>query len=178
MLAYIDRQKLQARGLSPIDVMNALDNYNVFLPTGDAKIGDKDYALDSNSMFNLAEEMGSIPLRTEHGNTAFLRDVATPKDANFIQTNVVRVNGKREVYIPVYRQLGASTLNVVSTLGGKLKEFSERLTRSGINLKLVMDQSVYVKSSIVALNRKRLCASRPAVTSEMASTSPPPRCPI
>ena len=60
--------------------------------------------------------MGDIPLRTEHGNAAYLRDVATPKDASFIQTNVVRVNGRRQVYIPVFRQLGASTLNVVDTL--------------------------------------------------------------
>ena len=52
VLAYLDRQKLQARRLSPLDVMNALDNYNVFLPTGDAKFGDIDYALDSNSMFD------------------------------------------------------------------------------------------------------------------------------
>src|SRR5882757_7387910 len=89
VLAYLDRQKMQARGLGPLDVMNALDNYNVFLPTGDAKIGDIDYALDSNSMYDIAGEMGSIPLRTEHGNTSYLRDVATPEDASYIQTNVV-----------------------------------------------------------------------------------------
>ena len=93
VLAYLDRQKLQARGLSPLDVMNALDNYNVFLPTGDAKIGDIDYALDSNSMFDCRRGDGDIPLRTELGNVSFLRDVATPKDAAFIQTNVVRING-------------------------------------------------------------------------------------
>src|SRR4051794_9104364 len=89
VLAYLDRQKMQARGLSPLDVMNTLDNYNVFLPTGDAKIGDTDYALDSNSLYDFANEMGSIPLRTKMGNTAFLRDVATPKDTAFIQTNIV-----------------------------------------------------------------------------------------
>src|SRR3954470_4803719 len=81
VMAYLDRQKMQARGLSPLDVMNALDSYNVFLPTGDAKIGDIDYALDSNSMFDYPSDMGSIPLRTEHGNTSYLRDVATPEDA-------------------------------------------------------------------------------------------------
>jgi multidrug efflux pump subunit AcrB len=151
VLAYVDRQKLQARGLSPIDVMNALDNYNLFLPTGDVKIGEIDYALDSNSMYDAAEAMGDIPLRTEPGNTAFLRDVATPKDAAFIQTNVVRVNGKREVYIPVFRQLGASTLGVVNDVRRNLKGFQERLTRGGIELKLVMDQSVYVRQSIWAL---------------------------
>ena len=62
--------------------------------------------------------MGDIPLRYENGRTVYLRDVATPTDANYIQTNVVRVNGKREVYIPVYRQLGSSTLGVVSKLAG------------------------------------------------------------
>ncbi|MBV8678220.1 MAG: efflux RND transporter permease subunit [Planctomycetaceae bacterium] len=151
VLAYLDRQKLQARGLSPIDVMNAIDNYNLFLPTGDAKIGGLDYALDSNSMFDAAAEMGSIPLRTEFGNVSFLRDVATPKDAAFIQTNVVRINGAREVYIPVFRQLGASTLGVVESLRKQLPEFTARLTRGGIDLKLVMDQSVYVRQSIMAL---------------------------
>ena len=151
VLAYLDRQKLQARGLSPIDVMNAIDNYNLFLPTGDAKIGGIDYALDSNSMYDAAAEMGSIPLRTEFGNVSFLRDVATPKDAAFIQTNVVRINGAREVYIPVFRQLGASTLGVVESLRKQLPEFTARLTRGGIDLKLVMDQSVYVRQSIMAL---------------------------
>jgi multidrug efflux pump subunit AcrB len=95
--------------------------------------------------------MKEIPLRYESGRTLYLGDVATPKDAYYIQTNVVRVNGKREVYIPVYRQLGASTLKVVSTLSSQLKDFEERLTRSGISLKLVMDQSVYVRKSIEAL---------------------------
>jgi multidrug efflux pump subunit AcrB len=151
VLAYLDRQKLQARGLSPIDVMDALDNYNLFLPTGDAKIGDTDYALDSNSMYDIAEEMGSIPLRTQFGNVSFLRDVATPKDASFIQTNVVRIDGKREVYIPVFRQLGASTLGVVETVRKRLPEFTARLTRGGVDLKLVMDQSVYVRQSITSL---------------------------
>ena len=116
VMAYLDRQKMQARNLSPQDVMTALDAGNVFLPTGDAKFGDLDYAIDSNSMYDKVEDMGDIPLRIEHGNATYLKDVATPKDANYIQTNVVRVNGKREVYIPVYRQLGASTLRVVQNL--------------------------------------------------------------
>ena len=117
VMAYLDRQKMQARGLSPLDVMKALDDSNVFLPTGDAKFGDIDYALDSNSMFEtIARTWATFRCGTRSGNAVYLRDVATPKDANYIQTNVVRVNGKREVYIPVFRQLGASTLRVVNTL--------------------------------------------------------------
>ena len=102
-------------------------------------------------MFDLVGKMDEIPLRNEHGNAAYLRDVATPKDANYIQTNVVRVNGKRQVYIPVFRQLGASTLQVVDTLKAALETMKARLTRPGIDLKVVMDQSVYVRQSIESL---------------------------
>jgi multidrug efflux pump subunit AcrB len=156
VMAYLDRQKMQARGFSPQDIMNALDASNVFLPSGDAKFGDLDYVLDSNSMFEKVEDMGDIPLRYDNGRAVYMRDVASPRDANFIQTNIVRVDGKREVYIPVYRQLGASTLSVVTNLGASLRDFEERLTRTGINLKLVMDQSVYVRASIKALVQEGL----------------------
>ena len=151
IMMYLDRVKLQARHLSPLDVMKAVDDYNVFLPAGSAKFGTTDYAIDSNSMFDQVGLMEEIPLRNEHGNAAFLRDVATPKDANFIQTNVVRVNGKRQVYVPVFRQLGASTLQVVDTLKESIETIKARLTRPGIDLKVVMDQSVYVRHSIESL---------------------------
>src|SRR3954467_5120601 len=151
IMLYLDRVKLQARHLSPQDVLRAVDEYNVFLPTGSAKFGKTDYAINSNSMFDVVGNMAQIPLRNEHGNAAYLADVATPKDANFIQTNVVRVNSRRQVYIPVFRQLGASTLQVVDTLKGSLETMESRLTRPGIDLKLVMDQSVYVRQSIESL---------------------------
>ncbi len=86
-----------------------------------------------------------------HGNAAYLRDVATPKDTAFIQTNVVRVNGQRQVYIPVYRQLGSSTLAVVNNLKEAVPNMQNRLSRGGIDLKVVMDQSIYVKQSIESL---------------------------
>ena len=151
VLAYMDRARMQARNLSPLDVMNALDRYNIFLPTGAAKFGKIDYALDSNSMYELIKRMGDIPIRTERGQTIFLRDVATPKDASLIQTNVVRVNGRRQVYIPVYRQMGTSTLDVVNKLRTTLPDMKTKLTHDDIDLKLVMDQSVYVRHSIESL---------------------------
>ena len=151
VLAYLDRQKLQARNLSPVDVMNALDRSNVFIPAGDAKLGDIDYALDSNSMFELVERMGDIPVKTDGDKTVFLRDVALTKDSSLIQTNVVRVDGRRQVYVPVYRQQGASTLSVVRNLKDDLKDMKDRLTTPDVDLQVVMDQSVYVKSAIESL---------------------------
>src|SRR6185437_14839208 len=129
VMLYMNRDRMQARGLSPLDVMKAMDNYNVFLPAGDAKFGGTDYAIDSNSMYNFVDKMGDIPLRTEHGNAAFMKDVATPKDDAFIQTNIVRVDGRKQVYIPVFRQLGASTLKVVDTIKSSLEEMKSRLSK-------------------------------------------------
>ncbi|HJT34782.1 MAG TPA: efflux RND transporter permease subunit, partial [Pirellulales bacterium] len=154
VMLYLDRIKMQARGLAPVDVMRAADQFNVFVPSGDVKIGDLDFALMSNSMYEYVdgkEGMGNIPLTATHGNSEYLRDVASAQDAAFIQTNIVRVNGRRQVYIPVYRQLGASTLKVVDTLTQALPDMTARLTRPGIALKMVMDQSVYVRTSIEAL---------------------------
>ena len=159
VMLYMNRDRMQARGLSPLDVMRAMDNYNVFLPAGDAKFGGTDYAIDSNSMYDLVDRMGDMPLRTEHGNAAFVRDVATPKDDSFIQTNIVRVDGRKQVYIPVFRQLGSSTLSVVDAVKASLGDMKARLSKPGIDLKLVMDQSVYVRQSISSLVQEGVIGS-------------------
>ncbi|HJT77103.1 MAG TPA: efflux RND transporter permease subunit, partial [Gemmataceae bacterium] len=152
VLAEMNREEMQARNLSAVDLLNAISRSNLFLPTGDAKFGKYDYALDSNSMYKLVDRMKEIPVKTDKdGRTIFLGQVATPKDSSFIQTNVVRVNGRRQVYIPVFRQQGTSTLRVVDNLKASLGEMEHKLSRKGIQLLPVMDQSVYVRHSIESL---------------------------
>lgn len=152
ILAYLDRNRLQAHGLAPVDVMNALDRFNIFIPAGDAKFGHFDYTLDSNAMYDTVERMADVPIKTDSsGRTVFLKEVAVAKDAATIQTNVVRVDGRRQVYIPVYRQSGYSTLSVVDTLKDNLPDMKERLTTPDVDLKVVMDQSVYVRKAIESL---------------------------
>lgn len=152
ILAYLDRERLQSHGLAPIDVMQALDRFNLFIPAGGAKFGKFDYTLDSNAMYNSVELMGDVPIKTDaQGRTVFLKEVAVPKDAAAIQTNVVRVDGRRQVYIPVYRQSGYSTLAVVDSLRDNLPDMKERLTTPDVDLKMVMDQSVYVRKAIESL---------------------------
>jgi multidrug efflux pump subunit AcrB len=152
ILAYLDRERLQSHGMSPVDVMHALDRFNVFLPAGDAKFGDIDYTLDSNAMYQSVGSMNELPIKTDaDGRTIFMKEVGKVEDAAAIQTNVVRVAGRRQVYIPVYRQSGYSTLSVVDTLADNLPDMKERLTTPDVDLKLVMDQSIYVRKAIESL---------------------------
>src|SRR5262245_11960481 len=151
ILSYMNREKMQARNLSPQEILKAIDDYNIFLPTGGAKFGATDYAIDSNSMYELVDLMGDIPVKSDPDRIIYLKDVADPTDSTLIQTSVVRVNGRRQVYIPVYRQLGASTLSVVNALKKSIPDMKARLTYSDIDLKPVMDQSIYVRHSITSL---------------------------
>ncbi|HZZ79774.1 MAG TPA: efflux RND transporter permease subunit [Gemmataceae bacterium] len=151
VLAFMDRDAMAARGLSSQDLLNAVDAYNVFLPAGDLRLGTMDYYLDSNAMYRLVDQMSNIPVKTEQGRTVFLKDVAEIRDSHLPQMSLVRVNGRREVYVPIFRQTGASTLSVVSNLKKKLPSIESRLSYNDIKLKMVMDQSVYVKESIWSL---------------------------
>jgi multidrug efflux pump subunit AcrB len=147
---YMDRQKMQARNLSPVDVMKAVQFSNIFLPTGELIIGDMDYFLDSNAMYKDVDTMKEIPLRTEHGNRAFVGDVATPTDDAMIQTTIVRVDGRKQVYIPVLRQKGASTLRVIDQLRAMIPTIESELSKH-VKLDLIMDQSVFVRQAIKSL---------------------------
>ncbi len=151
VLAYLDRTKLQARNLSPLDVMTALDNYNQFLPSGGVNLGDVEYMLGSNSLYTKIDAMRDIPIRQQANEFDFLGDVATPSDSHLIQETLVRVNGRRQVYIPVFKQPTASTLSVVDELKKALPNMPQRLTHPDTKLDLVMDQSVYVRESIRSL---------------------------
>ena len=150
IIAYLDRHAMAARGMSPLSVMEKLDDYNIQAPTGQATFGNTTVALDTNANIQSIDAIGKIPL-TEGGNPTFLSDVATPTDSSLTQTSLVRVDGRRQVYIPVYRQPGASTLSVVDNIANSLGQMKSRLTREGIDLKLVMDQSVYVRHAIKSL---------------------------
>jgi multidrug efflux pump subunit AcrB len=146
ILAYVDPLKAQARGMSPLDVINAVRDFNVMIPTGDAKFGALDYQINANGMVSTVAQLNDLPLLVGNGPTTYIRDVAKVEDSYQIQTNIVRVQGKRQVYIPIYRQPGANTIAVVEGIKAQLKPILERI--KGINLDVVMDQSVYVRQAI------------------------------
>jgi multidrug efflux pump subunit AcrB len=156
ILAYVDPRKLEARGLSPMDVVQTLRSFSTLIPTGTAKLGARDYQVITNGMPERVEEMNVFPVRIEGGAPVLIRDVGEVKDAHQIQTNVVRISappdmaGKRQVYIPIYRQPGANTIAVVDGVRAALSSILERLPK-GIHLGVVMDQSVYVRRAISSL---------------------------
>ncbi len=155
ILIYVDKDKLQARHLSPMDVVNAVRSYNVLIPTGDAKIGDYDYQIASNAMVPEVKDLNDIPVKYEDGKPVFVRDIGEAKDAYAIQTNAVHINGKRAVYIPIYRQPGANTIQVVDGIKAAIPGIRQQVP-NGKQLKMdvIVDQSVYVRQSIGSLERE------------------------
>src|SRR3989449_3181108 len=156
ILAYVDPRKLEARDLSPMDVVQTLRSFSTLIPTGTAKLGDLDYQVITNGMPERVDEMNDFPIRIEGGAPVLIRDVGEVRDAHQIQTNIVRISappdmvGKRQVYIPIYRQPGANTIAVVDGVRSALTSILERLP-TGIRLGVVMDQSVYVRRAIQSL---------------------------
>jgi len=155
ILTYVERDKLQARDLSPMDVVQAVERFNTMIPTGSAKFGDLDYQINANGMVNQVAELNDIPVKLNGLAPVFLRDVGEAKDTAAIQTNYVRVNARRQVYIPIYRQPGANTIEIVDRLKEMLAPIQERLPK-GVNLALTFDQSVYVKDAIRNLEHEAL----------------------
>lgn len=156
ILTYVDRDKLESRGLSPMDVVAALKSSNLMIPTGNAKFGVIDYQINSNAMFEKVKEMNDIPIKVDQGAPVFLRDVAEAQDSYQIQTNIVRLNGKRQVYIPIYRQPGANVIQVVNEVRNKSEQILQRLKEmdpraKDLRLDVVMDQSISAKKTINGL---------------------------
>src|SRR5260370_39258077 len=113
ILGSVDPNRLAAHGMSPLDVATGLRQWNTLIPTGDAKIGPTDYMILTNGMAPTVDAINDFPLKIVNGAPIFVKDIGIAKDTYQIQTNIVHVNGRREVYIPVYRQPGANTIQVV-----------------------------------------------------------------
>lgn len=151
---YVYPEKLQAYNLSQTDVMDAVQKNNVMIPTGDVNIGNMNYNVNANGMLPKVDDFNNIVIKmNENGSPIFLKDIGYAKDASAIQTNVVHINGKRQVYIPVYKRTGANTIASVDAVKGKLAELKERLPKS-VNLDVILDQSTYVRHSINGLMKE------------------------
>jgi multidrug efflux pump subunit AcrB len=146
---YVDPYKLEARQLSPMDVVRALNQSNLVLPAGDVKIGNLDYDIYSNAQFNL-KNAAEYPIKMNGENPVLMSDVGELKDAHALQYNVVHVNGQRSVYLPVLKQGGNSnTIAVSNGVRDLLKHLVD--IPAAMHETVVFDQSRFVKTAIETL---------------------------
>ncbi len=160
----LDMPALQARGLSPTDVVNAINLQNLILPSGTAKFGATEYAVRMNGSPDTIAGLNDLPVRTTAGATVYLRDVAQVRDGFSPQTNIVRQNGERGVLLSVLKNGGASTLDIV----GNLRALLPRVTRilpADISITPLFDQSVFVKAAVKGVVIEALIAA--ALTAAM-----------
>ncbi|HEX6243507.1 MAG TPA: efflux RND transporter permease subunit [Polyangiales bacterium] len=147
VMVDIDLPRLYAWGLSPRDVINAVNVQNLTLPTGTIKMGANEYPVVLNSSPDTLEELSRLPLRTVNGKTVALGDVASVRDGFAPQTSIVHANGKRAVVMPILKSAGASTLEVVSRVRQKLVEIADTLPEE-LKVSPVFDQSVFVRAAV------------------------------
>lgn len=150
ILVRVDRDRLAARNLSLMDVSAALRAQNVLVPLGSLKAGDLDYQLETNGIPPTIDAIDGFPLLTGVESPPLVQDVGRVEDTAQIQSNVVRVDGRRQVYIPIYRQPGANTLSVVAEVRAALDRLKASLP-DGMSLVLALDQSVFVRQAIRGL---------------------------
>ncbi|MGO8829409.1 MAG: efflux RND transporter permease subunit [Steroidobacteraceae bacterium] len=147
IMADLDSRALQARDLSPSDVSNALLHQNVILPSGDVKIGDKDYTLAMNNSPDVIEAINSFPIKQVGGRMVFMRDVAHVHDGFQVQTNSVSVNGTPGALRVIRKTGGVSTLAVIDGVREAMK-LIENMLPKGVIIKPLFDQSVFVKAAL------------------------------
>jgi multidrug efflux pump subunit AcrB len=147
IMADLDSQALQARGLSAADVSAALQRQNVILPSGDVKIGDKDYALAMNNSPNLIDTINAFPIKEIDGRTIFMRDVAHVHDGFQVQTNSVSVNGTPGALMTIRKTGGVSTLAVIDGVRAALTDIKKVLPPD-VAIQPLFDQSVFVKAAL------------------------------
>jgi CzcA family heavy metal efflux pump len=158
----LDSAKLQAYGLAPIDIVNAVSAQNLILPAGTTKIGPTEYYVEMNGTPQTIAELNDLPVKTSNSSTLYLRDVAHVRDAFGPQTNIVRQDGARGVVMSIYKLGGSSTLTVVDGIKAILHDPARYLPRDlapQLNIKALFDQSLFVRASIQGVIREGLIAA-------------------
>ena len=156
----LDLQALQAKGLSPVDVVNAVSAQNLIAPSGTMKIDRFEYAVETNSAPPVIDELNNLPIKAVNGAVIYIRDVAHVRDGNPPQTNIVRVDGKRAIMMAVMKTGSASTLDIIRSVREKL--VSPELKGSlppQMQVKALADQSIFVRGAISGVVREAIIAA-------------------
>jgi multidrug efflux pump subunit AcrB len=158
VMVYLNQGLLQAKGLSPNDVLTVLGNQNLILPGGTVKMGQFEYDVDLNVDAKTVQELNDLPIKTVGSSTIYLRDVATVSDGFAPQTNIVRQDGSRGVLVTVLKAGDASTINVVKGVRQILPRVAQTLPPN-LKIQPLSDQSIFVQGSINGVVREAIIAA-------------------
>ena len=158
IMVELDPRALQAKGLAPIDVVNAVNAQNLILPGGTAKIGSREYNVEMNGSTDTVAKLNDLPIKTVKGGVVYVRDVAHVIDGYAPQTNMVRSDGKRAALLQVEKTGSASTLTIIQQVKAMLPRIAAGLPKA-LNIVPLSDQSVFVKAAISGVVREGLIAA-------------------
>jgi multidrug efflux pump subunit AcrB len=158
IMVDLDPAKLLARGLTPMDVVTAVNAQNLTVPSGTAKIGDTQYSVHTNATPASIAELNDIPIKYVNGATVFVKDVAQVRDGYAVQQNVVRTDGRRSVLLSIIKNGNASTVAVVDAVKAALRT-ARAAAPAGLNITELFDQSVFVTDSVKGVLREGAIAA-------------------
>jgi multidrug efflux pump subunit AcrB len=158
IMVDIDPDKLLSRGLTPLDIVNAVNTQNLTLPSGTAKIGNTQYTVRTNATPASINDLNMMPVKFANGATIFLKDVAQVRDGSLVQQNIVREDGRRSVLLSVIKNGNASTLAVVNGVE-KALQATRAAAPAGLRISELFDQSVFVTSSVNGVLREGAIAA-------------------
>jgi multidrug efflux pump subunit AcrB len=158
IMVDIDPDKLLSRGLTPLDIVNAVNTQNLTLPSGTAKIGDTQYTVRTNATPASINDLNLIPVKFSNGATILLKDVAQVRDGSLVQQNIVRTDGHRSVLLSVIKNGNASTLAVVNGVK-KALQATRAAAPAGLKINELFDQSIFVTNSVTGVLREGAIAA-------------------
>jgi multidrug efflux pump subunit AcrB len=158
IMVDIDPDKLLSRGLTPLDIVNAVNTQNLTLPSGTAKIGNTQYTVRTNATPATIDDLNKMPVKFANGATILLKDVAQVRDGSLVQQNIVREDGRRAVLLSVIKNGNASTLTVVNGVKQALQAV-RAAAPAGLRISELFDQSLFVTSSVNGVLREGAIAA-------------------
>jgi len=154
----LDLHALEAKGLSPVDVVNAINAQNIIAPSGTMKVDRFEYAIETNSAPSMVNDLNNLPIKAVNGAVIYIRDVAHVRDGYPPQTNIVRVNGKRGVLMNVLKTGSASTLDIIKGVQNVLVNIKGQLPPQ-LHIDPLSDQSIFVRGAISGVVREAIIAA-------------------
>jgi multidrug efflux pump subunit AcrB len=158
IMVDIDPDKLLSWGLTPLDIVNAVNTQNLTLPSGTAKIGNKQYTVRTNATPATIDDLNKMPVKFANGATILLEDVAQVRDGSLVQQNIVHEDGRRSVLLSVIKNGNASTLAVVNGVKNALQAV-RAAAPAGMQINELFDQSVFVTNSVNGVLREGAIAA-------------------